>query len=174
MAAQLDEVSTEELVKEIQRRINCATKPEKHIILIGELKLRGYIVVGDQLSKFCVVFVMQAWHVRTKSYNKDSHVGKLYILSSVFAAILAGPPGCGKGTQSPVIKKEHCLGQLATGDMLRAAGSAKTPLGLEVSFRSFAMSYALSLLGFFWLTPSPLSGTSAGKEGHGCWGAGVR
>lgn len=36
MAAHLDEVSTEELVKEIQRRIDCATKPEKHVILIGE------------------------------------------------------------------------------------------------------------------------------------------
>ncbi|EIE21133.1 adenylate kinase [Coccomyxa subellipsoidea C-169] len=76
MAAHLDEVSTEELVKEIQRRIDCGTKPEKHVILIG-------------------------------------------------------PPGCGKGTQSPKIKKEHCLCHLATGDMLRAAVAAKTPLGLE-------------------------------------------
>lgn len=44
----------------------------------------------------------------------------------------AGPPGCGKGTQSPRIKNEHCLCHLATGDMLRAAVAAKTPLGLEV------------------------------------------
>lgn len=43
----------------------------------------------------------------------------------------AGPPGCGKGTQSPQIKKEHCLCHLATGDMLRAAVAKKTPLGLE-------------------------------------------
>ena len=43
-----------------------------------------------------------------------------------------GPPGCGKGTQSPRIKKEHCLCHLATGDMLRAAVAAKTKLGLEV------------------------------------------
>ena len=42
-----------------------------------------------------------------------------------------GPPGCGKGTQSPLIKYEHCLCHLATGDMLRAAVAAKTPLGLE-------------------------------------------
>ena len=46
--------------------------------------------------------------------------------------LYAGPPGCGKGTQSPVLKKEHCLCHLATGDMLRAAVAAKTPLGLEV------------------------------------------
>lgn len=43
----------------------------------------------------------------------------------------AGPPGCGKGTQSPVIKKEHCLCHLATGDMLRAAVAAKSPMGME-------------------------------------------
>ncbi|KAE8661728.1 Adenylate kinase 4 [Hibiscus syriacus] len=45
--------------------------------------------------------------------------------------ILIGPPGSGKGTQSPVIKDEYCLCHLATGDMLRAAVSAKTPLGVK-------------------------------------------
>ncbi len=45
--------------------------------------------------------------------------------------MLLRPPGCGKGTQSPVIKREHCLCHLATGDMLRAAVAAKTPLGVE-------------------------------------------
>jgi hypothetical protein len=35
MAAHLEDISTEELVKEIQRRIDCATKPEKHVVLIG-------------------------------------------------------------------------------------------------------------------------------------------
>ncbi|KAK9117501.1 hypothetical protein Sjap_016448 [Stephania japonica] len=42
-----------------------------------------------------------------------------------------GPPGSGKGTQSPIIKDEYCLCHLATGDMLRAAVSAKTPLGVK-------------------------------------------
>ncbi|KAI5060709.1 hypothetical protein GOP47_0025129 [Adiantum capillus-veneris] len=45
--------------------------------------------------------------------------------------ILVGPPGCGKGTQSPILKDEYCLCHLATGDMLRAAVTAKTPLGLK-------------------------------------------
>lgn len=45
--------------------------------------------------------------------------------------ILVGPPGSGKGTQSPVIKDEYCLCHLATGDMLRAAVAAKTPLGVQ-------------------------------------------
>ncbi|EFJ24129.1 hypothetical protein SELMODRAFT_414935 [Selaginella moellendorffii] len=44
--------------------------------------------------------------------------------------ILVGPPGCGKGTQSPILKEQHCLCHLATGDMLRAAVAAQTPLGL--------------------------------------------
>ncbi|CAG9460878.1 unnamed protein product [Pedinophyceae sp. YPF-701] len=43
--------------------------------------------------------------------------------------VLVGPPGCGKGTQSPMIKKEHCLCHLATGDMLRAAVAAGSPMG---------------------------------------------
>jgi adenylate kinase family enzyme len=43
----------------------------------------------------------------------------------------AGPPGSGKGTQSPIIKDDYCLCHLATGDMLRAAVAAKTPLGLK-------------------------------------------
>lgn len=72
----LAEVPTADLMKELHRRIECQSKPEKRIILVG-------------------------------------------------------PPGCGKGTQSPKIKAEHCLCHLATGDMLRAAVQAKTPLGLK-------------------------------------------
>ncbi|XP_010519518.1 PREDICTED: adenylate kinase 4 [Tarenaya hassleriana] len=45
--------------------------------------------------------------------------------------VFIGPPGSGKGTQSPVIKDEFCLCHLATGDMLRAAVAAKTPLGVK-------------------------------------------
>eukprot|EP00192_Tetraselmis_astigmatica_P018440 CAMPEP_0117682898 /NCGR_PEP_ID=MMETSP0804-20121206/20000_1 /TAXON_ID=1074897 /ORGANISM="Tetraselmis astigmatica, Strain CCMP880" /LENGTH=226 /DNA_ID=CAMNT_0005493231 /DNA_START=88 /DNA_END=764 /DNA_ORIENTATION=+ len=45
--------------------------------------------------------------------------------------ILVGPPGCGKGTQSPKLKKENCLCHLATGDMLRAAIKNRTPVGMK-------------------------------------------
>ncbi|KAE8663485.1 Adenylate kinase 4 [Hibiscus syriacus] len=72
----LEDVPSESLMTELLRRMKCATKPEKRLILIG-------------------------------------------------------PPGSGKGTQSPIIKDEYCLCHLATGDMLRSAVTAKTPLGIK-------------------------------------------
>ena len=44
--------------------------------------------------------------------------------------VLFGPPGAGKGTQSKILTAERGLPQLSTGDMLRAAIAAQTPLGL--------------------------------------------
>eukprot|EP00475_Leptophrys_vorax_P016382 TRINITY_DN22837_c0_g1_i1.p1 TRINITY_DN22837_c0_g1~~TRINITY_DN22837_c0_g1_i1.p1 ORF type:complete len:241 (+),score=19.79 TRINITY_DN22837_c0_g1_i1:156-878(+) len=74
--AALEDVCDRDLMHELLRRMKCAPKPEKRVVLIG-------------------------------------------------------PPGCGKGTQSPIIKEEHCLCHLATGDMLRAAVANKTPLGVK-------------------------------------------
>ncbi|KAL3213227.1 hypothetical protein MRX96_035571 [Rhipicephalus microplus] len=46
--------------------------------------------------------------------------------------VLLGPPGCGKGTQSPKIKEEYCVCHLATGDLLRNEISSGSDLGKKL------------------------------------------
>ena len=114
MSQDLVDVPTDDLLAEVQRRMHCMDKPEKRVIMIGE--------IACLLLDWCI-----ACHLVSR---KDSQYVLINFVSSVLCC-MPGPPGSGKGTQSPRLKKEHCLCHLATGDMLRAAVAAKTPLGNE-------------------------------------------
>src|ERR1041385_6796097 len=45
--------------------------------------------------------------------------------------VLLGPPGCGKGTQATLLCQRNHLEHVGTGDLLRAAVTQGTPIGLE-------------------------------------------
>ncbi len=52
-------------------------------------------------------------------------------MSPMRRVVFLGPPGVGKGTQAATLAKELGVPHLSTGDLLRAAVAARTPLGLE-------------------------------------------
>ncbi|MBA0830991.1 hypothetical protein Goarm_015484 [Gossypium armourianum] len=160
----LEDIPSESLMSELLRRMKCASKPDKRLILIdprlyflnllyfrvvyscrdthGNMAKWGALVIGGRVGETRpvlqilhrsapngAVFFLRRW-ICTVPLQGIPNL-EAFAMINCNSILVAGPPGSGKGTQSPIIKDEYCLCHLATGDMLRAAVAAKTPLGIK-------------------------------------------
>ncbi|KAJ1365197.1 Adenylate kinase 2, partial [Parelaphostrongylus tenuis] len=70
-----------------------------------------------------------------KSRVKEEHVSPVSQTESKpggIRAVLLGPPGCGKGTQAPLLAERYQSCHLSTGDILRAEVTSGSPLGKKI------------------------------------------
>ena len=106
----LADVSVQDLMAEVQRRLDCAKKPEKRLILIGP---------PGHLPHPPSPLPSPSPHPHPTTHSPPSPL----------PPCVCNHAGCGKGSQAPRLKRDNCLCHLATGDMLRAAVSAGTEMG---------------------------------------------
>ncbi len=125
----LTEIPQEALLRELSRRLECLRKPEKRLVLIGA---PGTCPCARCAAPRAAAAAPRPARPRARRRRRLAPARRPAASPTRLSTLpRAGPPGSGKGTQSPAIKAEHCLCHLATGDMLRAAVAARSPLGLE-------------------------------------------
>ncbi|CAK4373973.1 unnamed protein product [Aphanomyces euteiches] len=90
---------------------------------------RKVLAVHEPQTGICVLATMSLAAIPTKALLAELEKRMECAGKKERRTIFIGPPGCGKGTQSPLIKDEYCLCHLATGDMLRAAVRDGTEMG---------------------------------------------
>jgi len=91
----------------------------------GEGALVGAAVVGSLAGG------LAAWYLQSHKPEKAQERLEKYWPRKIM--LVFGPPGVGKGTQAPKIVDLLNIPQLSTGDMLRAAEAAGTPVGIQAA-----------------------------------------
>jgi len=91
----------------------------------GEAALAGAALGGAAVGGFIGYWFQKQQTVKVTEKFENYWPRKIMVLF--------GKPGAGKGTQGPKIVEELDIPQLSTGDMLRAAVSVGTPVGLKAS-----------------------------------------
>lgn len=125
--AELANVSMADLMAEVGRRLACSEKKAQNLVLVGEwegppvgsvLGATGPRALrrGGRRAAARARAAPPAKPPRSASHARPRRAP-------------AGPPGCGKGTQSPAIKRDYCLCHLATGALAcgQTAAARMTP-----------------------------------------------
>jgi hypothetical protein len=140
MPVDLTDISMGELMAEVGRRLACSEKKAQNVVLVGGWGRgpagrpngrpgRGALLAGAGLGAPLAVRRRRGAAGRRgggrrggRSRRARGKARETLPTPAIRAPrpLPPGPPGCGKGTQSPAIKKEYCLCHLATGG--RAGG----------------------------------------------------
>lgn len=124
-AERLAEYTLSELMSEVGRRLACSEKKPQNIVLVGE-SLGHPWGMGGWLGKEAGVSerggARCATHGAAPTKKPPAPIHRTHTITPPTTQQHSGPPGCGKGTQSPAIKRDYCLCHLATGERATLGG----------------------------------------------------